>query len=184
MTEMEIFEFVKTHVDAALTANGVQGEMVQAFQPTSQGIEPRVQVFMTKISDHFYGFHRREDVWNEDTEVFDHSETQQVETLFQMGAVAPDITNPMKPKVRVTTKTSADVLGIVAATLRSDAFVAAIHAIGCGVQRITDLRNPFFKDDHDQNRASPSFDFTISHKQVTMFAVPEATPIRVETYRV
>jgi hypothetical protein len=99
-----------------------------------------------------------------------------METVFQVGAVT--VMNPKSP----TQLTASDILDVVAAALQSTSTIEALEAIDAGILRITDISNPFFESDKGEFQSSPSFDFTATHKQVTLSTAPLAYPIDAEIY--
>lgn len=106
-----------------------------------------------------------------------HTETQQYETTFQFSALATQ--NPATP----TQYTASDVVNLIASILQSSVTIAALQAHGVGIERITDVRNPYFLDDRDRYEASPSFDVTVTHKQVVVTTTPivRSTEIQIAT---
>jgi len=178
MRDNELFAFLKPIIDEGLAINNVTAEMTQSFQPTAQGVTPAIQVAAQIISDKEYGWVNRGDTWDEEAGEFVHTESQQVETTFQISCLS--LQAPSKP----TQKTAKDILKIVKATLVSDETIRLLGLQTMGILRITEIRNPFFRGDKNQWQASPSFDFTITHKQVTISNVQKASPIEGNIYPV
>lgn len=176
MLDFELFKFFKVIVDQTLADNGINAEMTQSYQPTSQGVDPEITVFMENINDRRHGFRKVDEIWNAGNNDFDHVETQQMETDFQMGCIA--IQDPTK-----TGQLSAkDILNIVAAGLQSQFTIEALRAQDMGILRITDIRNPKFSNDASDFQASPSFDFTVTHKTVTIKTRPKAEFVEHNLY--
>jgi hypothetical protein len=44
-------------------------------------------------------------------------------------------------------------------------FINILQVAGVALLKISDIRNPYFKDDRDQFQASPSFDFTLIYNR-------------------
>ena len=63
-------------------------------------------------------------------------------------------------------------MNLIASILQSSATIAAFEAQGVGIYHIGDVRNPYFTDDKDRFEASPSLDFTLTHKQVVATTTP------------
>lgn len=169
MRDNQLYAFLIPIINAGLIARGISATVKQSYQPTPEGINVGTLVTLTKISENRYGFLKREDVWNAGNGNFDHVETQVMESHFQVGAFSI-----IDPKTETSaTLTAADVLYEVTAILQSDAFLLALKAQGIGVLRIQELRNPYFSDDRERFEASPSFDFTITHKRVTIATTPK-----------
>lgn len=166
MTENELFKLIKPIVDAGLAANSINAKLIRAPQPTRQGVDT-IQVFMESVSNRRYGWPQKKEVWNADNGNFDHVETQQMEAIYQMGCLVVD--NPKD----VDQLLASDVLNIVAAILQSDSTIETLEAQGCGIYRVTELRNSYFANTKDQMQSGPSFDFTVTHKQVTISTTPK-----------
>jgi len=172
MKDYQLFQLIKPVIDAGLAAGGVvvganPVVLSQSYQPTLQGAELITQVFMQKLGSKRFGWPRKYDVWNVGTGQFDHYEEQIVESTFQVGALTV-----MTPS-NLTQLSANDILDIIAATMQSDATIVTLNASSIGILRVTDIQNPFFKNERDQYQSSPSFDMTLTHKQVTITATPK-----------
>lgn len=160
---------INTLIAGEATA-GIPGTPVaQAFQPTNQGVNTKPTAFIYKIGDHRYGFTGRRDYWDKDADREVHVETQQYETTFQLSALATQ--NPATPDQY----TASDILNLCAYILQSSAAIQAFRAQDVGIERVTDVRNPYFMDDSNRYEASPSFDFTCTHKQIIRSTSPVVT---------
>jgi len=93
-------------------------------------------------------------------------EEQVYESTFQVSALATQ--DPANPNQL----TASDIVNYGAYIMQSGVTVAAIEAQGVGILKIGDIRNPYFTDDRQRYEASPSFDFTLTHKQVIISAPP------------
>lgn len=154
-------------IDGETIAGIPDTPIAAAFQPTQEGVATAPTAFIYKIGpDHRYGSMRREDIWDEDTSTMTHIETQQYESMFQVSALVTQ--NPATP----TQMTASDICNLCAAILQSDMAIMTFQANGVGIERITDVRNPYFMDDRGRNEASPSFDFICTHKQIITSTVP------------
>lgn len=107
-----------------------------------------------------------------------HTETTQYATTFQLSALATQ--NPAD----IAANTASDWLNYAAYVLQSMGTVAAFEAQGVGVLYIKRIPNPYFRDDRDQNSASPSFDFALTHKQLIITTVPVLESQIINVYRV
>lgn len=150
----------------------------QANQPTSQGAESGPAIYIARVTDTRIGSPEVSDAWNEVDQEMVHTETQGHATTWQLTGLVPQ--NPAD----LTGATAADVLANAAMAVNSRAFVELLAAHSAGVGRITDIRNPFFTDDTDRFAASPSFDFTITHRRTQVTTVPAAASIEFRTARV
>lgn len=178
MTDNELIRLFLPIIKNGLISDGFTNVAVKQFnQPTQQGINTAPTIYFSKILDHRYGYLRREDKWNEIKHQIDHIETQMYETTFQIMALV--LQNPNNPAY-----TASDLVNSVAAVMQSDLTLQILANSNVGILRITDIRNPYFKDDRDQFEASPSFDFTLTHRKTRLSTTPAAQPIEAEIYRI
>ena len=183
---------ITTEGGVGIEADTVVVPVLQAYQPTMQGVNTAPALYIHKIGDQRIGSPRRKSKWtnsysqlttengigietesgigigadgtNQATMV--HTEVQRYATMFQISALATqDPATPMQ-------LTASDLVNFAAAVAQSDGFIQAIEAQGVGVLRIGEIRNPYFEDDRGQFEASPSFDMTLTHNQVIVSSVP------------
>lgn len=107
-----------------------------------------------------------------------HTETQQYESTFQISVLATQ--NPATP----SQYTASDICNLCASILQSSTAIETFEAQGVGIERVTEVRNPYFLDDREQFEASPSFDFTLTHRQIVVSTIPIAQSIDLEMYTV
>lgn len=179
MRTYELIAFFKPIIDSALQAAGIDCPLglQQSYQPTQQGPEI-TQVYIQEISGNYYGWNKKEEIWNETTQSFDHVETQVMETTFQVGA-----TSQMDPANEVQF-TSRDILDVVGACLRSQSTIESANTAGIGILRVTSVRNQWMQNNYDQNQAQCNFDFTVTHRHVTITGTPLAYPLEGAAYPV
>ena len=182
MYDYQLFQLIKPVVDAALTAASINTDgfgMTQSYSKTPQGVTENIQVFCQKLDmDKRYGWPLRLEVWNTETSLYDLVERQLYESTFQMGAFVL-----MNPK-NLSQLSGSDILKIVSGVLSSEKTIEAFNLQSVGILRITEIRVTFFKNDKDNWQQSPSFDFTLTHKQDTITATPQADPIQGGLYPV
>ncbi len=151
---------ISTLVAQEETASIPDTPIKQAFQPTQQGVDTLPAAYLHKLGDHRLGSPQRAEVWNTDTETMEHTETQQYETSFQISVLSTQIPSDIEQY------TASDILNLIAYILQSTKTVETFQAAGVGILKIGDIRNIYFTDDRARNEASPSFDFTVVHKQI------------------
>ena len=181
MLDNQLIKEIIVIIKAGLTAAGAPYSALlvkQSNQPTQQGVPTKSTVFLTKLFDHRHGSLRRDDVWDLDLEKMFHTETQIYETTFQIEALA--IQNPAD----VNSLTASDIVNRVAAILQSDTALTSFWDKDIGIERIEEIRNPYFQDDKQRNEASPSFDFILTHKQVIITESPIVEDITYNFNRV
>lgn len=181
MLDNQLIAAVVAIIRAGLTAAGTPystAVVLQSFQPTQEGVPSLPSVFLHKIGDHRYGFLEREDIYDEDNNVFIHKETQIYETMFQITTLVT------QDPANTSAVTASDLANRVAAIMQSDSTVKTLLDSDVQILRVTDIRNPYFTDDRDRNEANPSFDFTLTHKQVIITSTPVIESVEVNFDRV
>lgn len=159
---------LSTLIRAALfNAPGLEGIACQRnFQPRQQGANSSPTLYWVKIGEHPHGSPKRREVWNDSTSQFDHAEAQLIEATWQfMGDIPQD-------PAQVDQPTEADVLAVACAIMQSDAVISSFKLAGVGIQRVTQVRNPYVNDDRDRFAARPSFDVVLTHYRTRVTALP------------
>lgn len=157
MTDNDVIKAFLPLLKSGLTANGITADVLQSYQPTMQGARTGDAIYFFKIDDHRLGSPGHTSVYNSGTDLMDETDTQLHEATFQFSAWIRQTTT--------STITAQDVLSVVALIMQTRSFIESMKAAGVGVLRVTDLRNPYFKDDRDQYQASPSFDFIVQYNR-------------------
>ncbi len=146
------------------------------FQSRPQGVATGPIVYFFKVTEKRHGSPKRRDVINLDEE-FDHSQLQLVEATWQFDAWIPQ-----DPRI-ASELTESDVLSIVSGIIQTDTILQIFRDAGVGVQRVTEVRNPYIQDDRDRNEAIPSFDIVLTHYRTLVSTVPAAVTYEANTYR-
>ncbi len=182
MTDGELFTLIKAALDdgwplayGAPTLELPAPVVAQAWQPQAEGIMSGPAIYVAKIMDRRIGSPGRDTIPDPDNvnEVI-RRETQQYETTFQCMGIWEQGTGD-EPL------TASDLANRAAAILQSDMGLDFLRAGGAGILRVGDVRNPKFVNGSDEYEASPSFDFVLTHKQVTLTKHPAAV---VDGYRI
>lgn len=144
---------------SGLTEIGLTGvEVTAGYQPTTQGEDADPTIYFFKVGDSNTGWQYRKTVELPDDKV-GVKESRNVATTWQFYALSiPDPSNLSKP-------TASDLLNAAAMILQSASAIKTLQGKGIGVQVVGELRNPYFTNASDQFEASPSFDFTVSHRR-------------------
>ena len=98
-----------------------------------------------------------------------YTETQQYITTFQFNALAT------QDPSNTANLTASDILNYAAYVMQSLTTITALEAIGVGVLKIGQIRNPYFVDDRDRFEANPSFDVSFTTKQTIITVQPVVT---------
>lgn len=178
MTENQLAILIRSTLLQLLAGQGLADLPVLAgYQPTGQGRAQR-GIYFFPVTDTRYGWQQRKDVFNPETGDQVHTESQIIESLFQVQGFAPSSPADLEAP------TARDLTNLAAMLIASQPFVQALAKQGAGVQRITAVRSPFFKNDAGQFEASPSFDFTVSHKRSITQTTPSIDSIELDQTRV
>lgn len=166
-TDNAIIQIFLPVINAALISNGYAGVTVkQANQPTQQGIQSNPAVYFFKVASKRYGFLGRLDEWDSDTSEMVHTESQYIESTWQVSALV--LQSPATPNQY----TASDLVNEVASIMQSDATRAILNQSNIGILRVKDLVNPYFVDDRDNFEASPSFDFVLTYQNIRLGTSP------------
>lgn len=173
LTDSAIFAAVITTLNSGLASRGVTNVQVQQwYQPRITGAPNGYALLLSNISDHDYGFLGRYNsggVYGTATPKT-HTEIQATEITLQCtGSVRqPALPAPTLPL------SSGDLAKIARRILMSDSGRQELRALGFGIERVIDVRQPHFKDESDQFEQIASFDFTLAFNQVEETTVPVA----------
>lgn len=182
MFDNQLIVLVRTLLIAGESAAGIAGTPIkQAFQPTNQGVNTQPTAYFFKVGDQDIGSPQQNDVWDEDAERMVHTQLQQVATTFQIGVLATQ--SPSTPDAY----TASDIVNQIRAIMISQPFIEGLEAVRphpVGILKPGNPRNPYFTDDRGQNEANPSFDFTLTHKQVIITTSPTVESSELDIYRV
>jgi hypothetical protein len=166
-------------VVSALAALGYANvAVVQAYQPTQQGVSNTPTVFFYKVYDHRYGYMKRLDTWDVGLQQMVHTENQVFETSFQVEALVTQ--NP----ANINQVTASDLVNAVAQILQTDKTIEALFVSGIQILRISEIRNPYFVDDRGRFEAVPSFDFILTHNFISVTENPVIESIQPGIYRI
>lgn len=166
MRDNEIIIAIRAALIGRLQTRGIVAEVLQAYQPTQQGMAEGAAIYLHKIADRRYGFPERRDVYNPATLQFDSLESSQMESTWQFSANVPQ--NPADD----AQLTNADVVKAAAFAFQSDTVLGALRQAGLGVLRITSIRTLQVVDDRGNFQANPSFDVTFTHRDSTLDVTP------------
>lgn len=159
--------FMAQLLPAMQSAPGLSGvKLARSFQSRQQGASSAPYVYFFKVADKRFGHPERREDYNATAGNFTHTETQRYETTFQFSAWIPQ-----DPK-DTTGLTESDILNTVSSIIQSDAIRASFWASEVGILRVTDVRNPYITDDHDQFAAVPTFDVVLTHKRFLVATTP------------
>lgn len=175
MNEKSLRILIVRELTAGLQRAGIALPVIAGNQPTTQGRED-AGIYFFPISDAASGWQGRSYATNT-LPLMPMTDTQTVETAFQVEALVPDEPNDL------TSITALDALHVTRMIIASLPFVEALRESEVGVQRPTNVRTPYFTNDRDQFEMSPSFDFTVSHKRAIIQSVNSIGSMEVDIHR-
>jgi hypothetical protein len=159
MNEKALDTLIRAELLKGLARYGVMDMPVkQGYQPTTQGRLDKC-IYFWALPDIPEGWQYRKHKADEGGQI-STTETQIIATSYQMGALIPDDPSDADQK------TAKDITVLARMVVQSQPFIIAMTKAGVGVRRPSEVRNPQFVNDQDQYELQPSFDFTVTHKQV------------------
>ena len=171
MNDTQLISIICIALEAGLISQGyVEPIVTQGFQPQQQGSPSGENWYIHKVGPiHKYGHPQKSNVLNQTTRVIDLVETRVLERRYQITAFKKQTPEEMT----LTERTADDMAEEAAAIMQGQVFVNALRLQGLRMLRITDVRTPYFTDQHDQNDISPNFDFTVTYsKQLASIVQP------------
>ena len=155
MTDNDVIRLFLAQLNAGMTEFGTTVSILQDHQPTTQGTNTADSMYFYKIGDKRIGSPKRLSRWDTLAGAMLDDDSQLMEATYQLSALnrQPDTT------------TASDLLNSASMIMQGDKFIKALKGSGVGILRITEIRNPYLKDDRDQWQAMPSFDFVLSYNR-------------------
>jgi len=163
MLDNQLIQLFLPIVKAELIARGYAGVIVkQGYQPTLEGAETAPTVYFFKLDDYIYGSPQVSAPYTSGNPPLENTQTtvQWYETRFQFYAL-------VKQNPEVVSYTASDLINAMCSILQSDYVVYQLLESGVSVLKVTEVRNPLFKDDTNVYEASPSFDITFTQEQIS-----------------
>jgi hypothetical protein len=179
-TDNSLFALIADQLDAASALAGWNYLTVSRDQPSPEGAVTAGTIYLEKQFDNRYGWAQASDVYNPpnpDTPpnpqgTYTKTELQWIESHFQISSMV--IQNPSD----LTIPTAKDVVEYLAAYLNSRVIVRQLAAQGVQVLKVSNVRNPWDKDDRDIYEATPSFDLTVYYQSSISFTIPATNVIQ------
>lgn len=163
MTDNELWMILIGILEPAFAG---EAEVLQAYQPTQQGVTQGPALYLAKLFDARVGHVQRSDQWDEAAKKMIHTERVVIETTFQVTGFAvqdpDDLTRP----------TASDLTRRAAALMQASTTLETLRGHGLGILRITQVRNPYILNDRERFEASPSFDFVLTRTETTTTETP------------
>lgn len=185
MTESELFTLIKSTLTDGMTARNIAGVTIeQGEQPFIQGAPNGMALLLWKVNIHPYGYPKVTDVWQPTPPAMIHTEQQIYEATIQCtGSVKQPPPSPTKTATLLP-YTAGDLCKIAGRILQSAAGLAQLQAGGCGVQRIAQIPQAYFKDESDRFAQNPHFDFVLTFTDTEITTTPIVTDTELNIIRV
>lgn len=159
MKDNDLIGLVATNLEAASAEAGWNYGVLQKDQPTQQGIPYAPTIFFEKLFDRAYGHPMVTYAYNASPNSFSETEDQIVETTFQISALV------IQEPTDLSIPTASDVIHYMRAYLTSRAVIHTMVKQEVAIQKVTELRNPYFQDERHNYEANPSFDIVYIHQR-------------------
>jgi len=167
MDEIQLAALIKSSLDAGLTSQGITAAVKRNYQPRQQGAPSTPVILFYHVSSILVGWPAKQDVWNSTTSDFDHIETQNRESTWQISALAP------QTPLSATAMTTADYVLAASMVIQSDPAVKLMAQSEVGLRHVTDVRSMWFADEKGQFEESPSFDIVLSYQAILKTSTPK-----------
>lgn len=178
MRDTQLYTAIRSFLLAQFaTSEEPTTKVKQLRQPISLGADTGPTIYFQKLFDTEIGSPKRKAVWNAGRGDFDNQLVQKVATTFQILGI-------YKQTAAGLGWTASDLANEAKAFLQTDDAIAAFLFIGVGVERITSVRNPDFTDGQSQFEFMPTFDFVLTHDQVTVTRTPRVSGYEFDLERV
>lgn len=169
---------IRSALLSGLTEQGKTAIAVkQGYQPTQQGAESGAALYFHKTTDRRRGAPSRVSKWDEAQSAMVHTETVAMETAYQWNATVPGSPD-------LAAMTAADLLKLGAAIMQGDTFMGALRAQSVGILAVPSLTNTPILNDRQQWEYVPSFDLTVTHRDVTTWTAPVVQAVEYRINRV
>lgn len=160
MDELELQILIRSSLVTLLAAQGyADWHVTAAYQPTPQGRESAPTLYFFELPENLYGWQGRKDVYNRDTGVMLRKESQMYRSGFQVQGLyetPPDATSG---------PTAATITRVASMLINSQGFRKLLRAQGVYMERVTDIRKIYMRNDREHFEQVPSFDFTCTHER-------------------
>lgn len=169
MNDKDLITAIRSELVRELPGQGYSGvQILQDYQPDNEGRVTGPVVYIHKISDPRYGWQSRVEFENPLTGAISRTESQWMRSGYQFTCLAPGYPS--------------DLANTCAMLMNSRSVIDSLMAKGVGIERITEIRTPYFKNDRDQFEQTPSFDVIFTHQRTITTGSNSITGFTAETY--
>lgn len=187
MNEAALYAAIIKTLTTLLPSYGYDAvDVRQGYQQRLVGGPTGAALLLHKIVNHRHGFVGRFDKWDVPGSKMVHTEKQAREFTFQCTAQLPLL--PLVPgpgaKPPQYAFTAGDLANDAATILASDDGVRLLFVAGLGIERITSVREAYWKDEGDQFEQAPNFDFVLAFTQERTTTTPVLETEEFRIFRV
>lgn len=175
---------IRSTLLAGLTARGAaysDVEVLQVYQPQTEGIPSAPTVTMQLVGSYRYGALGRRYTPTLDPDEMQGTMLQWWTSTWQIGCIARR--NPQDPDF-LTLPTAMDICKVASDILQSDAGLTALAVERVRPLRIADIRVIQWVNESDQYEAWPLFDLTVVYPEVLLTTTPPVVTFEPVTGRV
>lgn len=175
MNDAQLFSNIISVIEQGLTARGITGVSVQQdYQTSLQGAVSGPAIYLHRVGPNRpYGWLERKNKWDAVNKVNVHTETQLVITTIQINAKVQ--LDPTLVNFDPAQMTASDYVNAARSILNSDFARWTLRQNGIAVERITEGRAIYAKDEKERFEQDPSYDCNFEHEEVTISNTP-STP--------
>lgn len=149
--------------------------MVQTHQPAVAGVETDPTWYIQKLTGLQYGYQGRLKARDSQTGVFNVAEQKVKIRTFQISALR------LEDPDNEVLFSAFDMLDLAATVAQSRPFADKLMKNYCiGIERVSEVREPYFYDDTDGSETDPNFDFTISYSTVVAYETEAVARVNPE----
>lgn len=180
LTDNTLFSLIADTLDAASSLAGWGYLTVARDQPSPQGAVTSGVIYLERQFDDRYGWAAVSSQYNAPVSpapqgTYTKSEAQWTQAHFQVSSMV--IQNPSNLSI----PTALDVTRYLAQYMNARSIVKALARQGAHVYRVSNIRNPWDKDDRDIFEATPSFELVVNYQSTLAFTVPATNIVTGET---
>lgn len=176
MRDNELKILLGQQLDLAVANAGWDFLVVQKDQPHQEGAPDKGTVYFEKLFDTPYGFAKTVLNYDPLVQKFIETEQQWTRSTFQISALKQE--DPSN----VAAPTASDITHVMRMHMNSRFVARELIKKNIGLERATEVRNPYFEDDKVRFEAHPSFDVVLIHIKTLENPVDVISKIEAEVH--
>jgi len=165
LDDLELIDAVSTQLEAAMAVKW-GFIVIQKHNLTQEGIPAAPTVFFEKLFDDAYGWPMTKRTPDAENKIFTDVTMQLWEATFQISAMVRQV------ETDLALPSASDVAQHLKMFLQTPTVMRRLRAMGIGLLRVTNVRNPYFQDDRNQIEANPNFDLVVTYNRTISMTTP------------